>query len=63
MLRSLYFKLDDQNEKHKKIIDFFEQVSKDQKKIDVLYYMVNRMTLKACDENIGLNFPPENIDK
>lgn len=63
MLKSLYFKLDDQNEKHKKIIDFFDQVSKDQKKIDVLYYMVSRMTVKANDENIGLNFPPENIDK
>lgn len=40
MLKSLYFKLDDQNEKHKKIIDFFATVAKDQKKIDVLYDMV-----------------------
>ena len=63
MLKSLYFKLDDQNEKHKKIIEFFDQVSKDQKKIDVLYYMVSRMTVKVNDVNIGLNFPPENIDK
>lgn len=63
MLKSLYFKLDDQNKKHKEIIDFFEQVSKDQKKIDVLYYMVTRMTVKSNNVNIGLNFPPENIDK
>lgn len=47
MLKSLYFKLDDQNEKHKKIIDFFKQVSKDQKKIDVLYNMVERATTKV----------------
>ena len=47
MLKSLYFKLDDQNKKHKEIIDFFDQVSKDQKKIDVLYYMVRLMATKV----------------
>lgn len=36
MLKSLYFKLDDQNEKHKYIIDFFKYQSADRNKIDIL---------------------------
>ena len=37
MLKSLYFKLDDQNEKHIEIIKFFNEAkSKGEKKIDVL---------------------------
>lgn len=40
MLKSLYFKLDDQNEKHKQIIDFFKQLPKDERKIDVLLHLI-----------------------
>lgn len=41
MLKSLYFKLDDQNEKHKEIIDFFNEVkSHGEKKIDVLSALI-----------------------
>ena len=36
MLKSLYFKLDDNNEKHKYIIDFFEYHAKTKNKIDIL---------------------------
>lgn len=41
MLRSLYFKLDDKNEKHKMIIEYFQKQSKQgNKKIDVLLRLI-----------------------
>lgn len=40
MLKSLYFKLDDQNEKHKYIIDFFNSEAKNKNKIDVLKNLI-----------------------
>lgn len=41
MLKSLYFKLNDENEKHKEIIDFFEHEKKQgDKKIDTLIKMI-----------------------
>lgn len=41
MLRSLYFKLDDQNEKHKKIIEYFQKQAKQgNRKIDVLFRLI-----------------------
>ena len=42
MLKSLYFKLDDQNEKHIEIINFFNEVkSRGEKKIDVLSALIH----------------------
>ena len=42
MLKSLYFKLDDQNKKHQKIINFFSR-SKEIRgnKIDTLSYIID----------------------
>lgn len=41
MLKSLYFKLDDQNEKHKKIIEYFQkQTEQGHRKIDVLFRLI-----------------------
>lgn len=48
MLRSLYFKLDDQNKKHKDIIDFFNVESKELKKIDVLHLLIT--TFKEAND-------------
>lgn len=42
MLRSLYFKLNDENPKHKIIIDFFNDVKKKGgNKIDALSVLIN----------------------
>lgn len=42
MLKSLYFKLNDENPKHKIIIDFFNDVKeKGDNKIDMLSVLVN----------------------
>ena len=38
MLKSLYFKLNPENEKHKEIIDFFKDA--DVCKVDLLYYLI-----------------------
>ena len=41
MIKGLYFKLEENNEKHKVIIDFFDKVKSDgNNKIDVLYDMI-----------------------
>ena len=41
MLKSLYFKLNDENTKHKEIIDFFNAVKENgENKIDVLSALV-----------------------
>ena len=41
MIKGLYFKLEENNEKHKVIIDFFDKVKSDgHNKIDVLYNMI-----------------------
>ena len=41
MIKGLYFKLEENNEKHKVIIDFFDKVKSDgHNKIDVLYDMI-----------------------
>lgn len=39
MLKSLYFKLNPENEKHKEIIDFFNEES-DVAKVDLLFYLI-----------------------
>lgn len=42
MLKSLYFKLNDENEKHKEIIDFFNKVKENgENKIDVLAALIH----------------------
>ena len=41
MIKGLYFKLEENNEKHKVIINFFDKVKSDgNNKIDVLYNMI-----------------------
>ena len=41
MIKGLYFKLEENNEKHKVIIDFFDKVKSDgNNKIDVLYDLI-----------------------
>ena len=41
MIKGLYFKLEENNKKHKVIIDFFDKVKSDgYNKIDVLYNMI-----------------------
>lgn len=41
MIKGLYFKLEENNEKHKVIIDFFDKVKSDgNNKIDALYDMI-----------------------
>lgn len=41
MIKGLYFKLEENNEKHKVIIDFFDEVKSDgHNKVDVLYDMI-----------------------
>lgn len=41
MIKGLYFKLEENNEKHKVIINFFDKVKSDgNNKIDVLYDMI-----------------------
>lgn len=41
VMKSLYFKLNEENPKHQAIIRFFDKVkSKGFNKVDVLYYMV-----------------------
>lgn len=42
MLKSLYFKLNDENAKHKEIIDFFNKVKENgENKIDVLSALIH----------------------
>ena len=41
VMKSLYFKLNEENPKHRAIIRFFDKVkNRGQNKIDVLYYLV-----------------------
>lgn len=48
MLRSLYFKLNDENPKHKIIIDFFNDIKKNGgNKIDALSVLINTYNARS----------------
>lgn len=49
MLKSLYFKLNPENEKHQYIIDFFDKSQIP--KVDLLYYMVRMYRIRDVFKN------------
>lgn len=60
MIKGLYFKLEENNEKHRVIIDFFDKVKSDgHNKIDVLYDMI--MADKSYQEYFNSLF--DKLDK